>query len=65
MGCALQERKVASCLQKVHERHHHVGRHQFQRDLPGAVVVEVLPQYEEYQSRTTRQIPIVVLDPQG
>ena len=27
-------------------------------------MVEVLPQYEEYQSRTTRQIPIVVLDPQ-
>ncbi len=26
-------------------------------------MVEVLPQYEEYQSRTERQIPVVVLDP--
>jgi deazaflavin-dependent oxidoreductase (nitroreductase family) len=28
-------------------------------------MVELLPQYEEYQSRTERQIPIVVLDPRG
>jgi len=28
-------------------------------------MVEVLPQYEEYQARTERQIPVVVLDPQG
>lgn len=27
-------------------------------------MVELLPQYAEYQSRTERQIPIVVLDPQ-
>ena len=30
-----------------------------------AQMVEVLPQYEEYQSRTERQIPVVVLDPTG
>ena len=28
-----------------------------------AQMAEVLPQYEEYQSRTERQIPVVVLDP--
>ena len=28
-------------------------------------MVEVLPQYEEYQARTERKIPVVVLDPRG
>ena len=35
-----------------------------ERDDLWTQMVELLPQYEEYQSRTTRQIPIVVLDPQ-
>ena len=30
-----------------------------------AQMVEVLPQYEEYRSRTERQIPVVVLGPLG
>ncbi len=28
-------------------------------------MVEVLPQYDEYQSKTSRQIPVVVLEPVG
>ena len=35
-----------------------------ERDDLWTQMVELLPQYEEYQSRTTRQIPIVVLEPQ-
>lgn len=34
-----------------------------ERDALWTMMVTVLPQYEEYQSRTTRQLPVVVLDP--
>ncbi len=36
-----------------------------ERENIWAEALEVWPRYDEYQSRTTRQIPVVVLDPVG
>lgn len=36
-----------------------------ERDRLWAAMVETLPQYEEYQARTDRELPVVVLEPQA